>query len=184
MPAKPTRSSRRQEAHSSAAKGDLSLLTSAATRVTGDPLRVRLVCEGLPADLFEGFDGRRHIQVDLQIKDGFRAGLPAGNGALAWTTEITVKPGPDGAPDFAGSAVHGKRGERFFYLSWSGERAGQCERFRRIKIHLRDLKATQIAKAAKTDGTLVARIHAVAKDGGPACASVTLLGGGWTVEAK
>jgi hypothetical protein len=149
------------------------------TKTTEPTVRVRLVCEALPADLFEGFDGRRHIQVDLQIKDGFQAGLPAGNGALAWATEITVKPSLDGAPDFAGPAVHGKRGERFFYLSWSSERAGQCERFRRLKVHLRDLKAAQIAKAVKTDATLVARVHAVAKDGGPACASVPLLGGGW-----
>jgi hypothetical protein len=143
---------------------------------------VRLVCEGLPADRFEGFDGRRHIQVELQTKDGFQAGLPVGNDALAWATEITVKSGPDGAPDFVGPAVHGKRGERFFYLSWSSEHAGQCERFRRIKVHLRDLTAAQVAKAVKTDGTLLARVHAVAKDGGPACASVPLLGGGWRIE--
>jgi hypothetical protein len=143
---------------------------------------VRLVCEGLPANRFDGFDGRRNIRVELQTKDGHEAGTPAGRDALAWTTEITVKPGPDGAPDFAGPAVHGKRGERFFYLSWSSERTGQCERFRRIKIHLRDLTAAQVAKAAKTHGTLMARVHAVAKDGGPACASVPLLGGGWEME--
>lgn len=142
-------------------------------------VRVRLVCEGLPADRFEGFNGRRHIQVELQTKEGYEAGSPAGNDALAWATEITVKSGADGAHDFAGPAVHGKRGERFFYLSWSSERAGQCERFRRTKVHLRDLTAAQIAKAIKTDGTLVARVHAVAKDGGPACASVKLEGGGW-----
>lgn len=153
-------------------------------KTTKPTVRVRIVCEGLPADRFESFDGRRHIRVELQTKDGHEAGLAAGKDALVWTTAITMKPGLDGAPDFDGPAVHGKRGERFFYLSWSSERAGQCERFRRLKIHLRDLKAAQIAKAAKTNGTLVARVHAVAKDGGPACASVPLLGGGWTAEAK
>lgn len=150
----------------------------------GQTARVHLVCEGLPADRFEGFDGRRHIQVDLQTKDGFQAGSPAGKDALAWTTEITVKSGADGQPDFAGPAVHGKKGERFFYLSWSSDRFGHREMFRRIKVHLRDLTAAQVAQATKTNGTLVARVHAVAKDGGPACASVKLLGSGWTVEAK
>ena len=53
--------------------------------------------------------------------------------------------------------------------------------FRRAKIHLRDLTAAQIAKAGKTGQMLEARIHAVAKDGGPACASVPILGGGWSV---
>jgi len=152
------------------------------TKTPKPTVRVRLVCEGLPADRFEGFDGRRHVQVELQTKAGFEAGTPAGKDALAWTTEITVKSGPDGAPDFAGPAVHGKRGERFFYLSWSSGRVGQCERFRRMKVHLRDLTAAQVAKAVKTDGTLVARVHAVAKDGGPACASVSLLDSGWKLK--
>lgn len=146
-------------------------------------LTARLVCEGLPANRFEGFDGRRGIRVELQTKDGHEVGSPAGKDALAWTTEITVKSGADGQPDFAGPAVHGKKGERFFYLSWSSDRFGQREMFRRIKVHLRDLTAVQVAKAAKTNGTMVARVHAVAKDGGPACASVPLLGGGWNLGA-
>lgn len=145
-------------------------------------LTVRLVCEGLPADRFEGFDGRLGIRVELQTKDGHEAGSVAGSDALAWITVVTLKTGAEGRPDFAGPAVHGKRGERFFYLSWSSDRFGHREMFRRIKVHLRDLTAAQIAKAVKTDATLVARVHAVAKDGGPACASVPLLGGGWFVE--
>jgi hypothetical protein len=145
-------------------------------------LAVRLVCDGLPADRFEGFDGRSDIRVELQTKDGHEAGSPAGKDALAWTTEITVKSGADGQPDFAGPAVHGKKGERFFYLSWSSDRFGHREMFRRIKVHLRDLTAAQVAKATKTGGTLVARVHAVGKDGGPACASVPLLGGEWEIE--
>lgn len=142
-------------------------------------LPVLLICEGLPANRFEGFDGRQRILVTLQTKDGFPAGNPQGDDALAWTTEITVKPGADGTPDFAGPAVHGKRGERFFYLSWSGERAGHREMFRRLKLHLRDLTSAQLDRARKSGGTLEARVRAVAKDGGPACASVPLLGGGW-----
>ncbi len=140
-------------------------------------VHVRLICEGLPANQFEGFDGRQRILVTLQTKDGFVTGTPHGDDALAWTTEITVKPGADRAPDFAGPAVHGKRGERFFYLSWSGERAGHREMFRRLKLHLRDLTPAQLDRARESGGTLEARVHAVAKDGGPACASVPLLGG-------
>ena len=54
--------------------------------------------------------------------------------------------------------------------------------FRRIKVHLRDVTSAQIGRVATADGVLEARVHAVAKDGGPACASVPLLGGGWTVK--
>ncbi len=143
-------------------------------------VRVRIVCEGLPANRFEGFDSRRNILVTLQTKDGFALPTPAGKDALAWTTEVSVKTDAEDQPDFSGLAVHGKRGERFFYLSWSGERSGMREMFRRIKVHLRDVTAAQVARAHKSDGALVARVHAVAKDGGPACASVPLVGG-WNI---
>ncbi|HMO66702.1 MAG TPA: DUF5990 family protein [Verrucomicrobiota bacterium] len=140
-------------------------------------LAIRLICEDLPPGRFKGCDGRRNIRVDLQTKDGLVAGTPAGRDALAWTTQVTVKRGADGTADFAGPAVHGKRGERFFYLSWSGERDGRREMFRRAKVHLRDVTSTQVAKALKAGGMLTARVHAVAKDGGPACASVPIAGG-------
>ena len=144
-------------------------------------VRVWIVCEGLPANRFEGFEARRNILVTLQTKDGFALPTPAGKDALSWTTEITVKTDAAGQPDFAGPAVHGKRGERFFYLRWSGERAGMREMLRRIKVHLRDVTAAQVARAQKSSGTLMARVHAVSKDGGPACASVPLVGGGWSI---
>ena len=154
----------------------------ATAKPSSPTLRVGLVCEGIPTLRFEGFEGRHDIRVELQTKDGHEASTPADKNALAWTTEITVKAGPDGAPDFAGPAVHGKRGERFFYLSWSSELGLHRDRFRRIKVHLRDVTQAQLDRAAKTGGVLVARVHAVAKDGGPACASVPLLGGGWRTE--
>jgi len=144
--------------------------------------QIRLVCEDLPAHRFEGCDGRTGIRVELQTKDGHEPGQPAGHNTLAFATEIVVKPGAGGAVDFSGPAVHGKRGERFFYLSWSGEKSGKRDMFRRIKIHLRDVSPTQLALASRNGGVLVARVHAVACDGGPACASVPLLGGSWSVE--
>ncbi len=60
--------------------------------------------------------------------------------------------------------------------------AGTRVMFRRIKIHLRDLTMTQLVQARKPANLLEARVHAVAKDDGPACASVPLLGAGWTVR--
>ena len=168
-----------------AGKNLLTLRPVAPTSKTpGQIVRVLIVCEGLPAHRFEGCDGRGNIRVEMQTKDGHETGTSAANNSLKWTTEIIAKTAADGSLDFSGPAVHGKRGERFFYLSWSGERAGQRAMFRRMKIHLRTVTEAQIAYAAKSGGTLVARVHAVAKDGGPACASVPLLGGGWNVESR
>jgi len=142
---------------------------------------VRIVCEGFPAHRFEGCDGRRNIRVELQTKTGFEPGESDGRDAVSFVTEVTVKPGADGGQDFSGTAVHGRRGEWFFYLSWSGEKAAGREMFRRTKIHLHGLTPAQINRAIR-GGVLVARVHAVAKDGGPACASVPLLGGGWKLK--
>ncbi len=149
----------------------------------GCPLQVNLICEGWPSDRFEGFDGRSDIRATLQTKDSHEVGASAEQNSVKWTTEITTKTAADGALDFAGPAVHGKRGERFFYLSWSGDKNGRREMFRRIKIHLRDVTPAQLARVATTGGTLLARVHAVAKDGGPACASVPILDG-WIVQER
>ncbi len=70
------------------------------------PLRVGLVREELPADLFEGFDSRPDVRVASQTKDRHEAGAPARMDALAWAVEITLKSGPDGAPDGAGRGAH------------------------------------------------------------------------------
>lgn len=153
-----------------------------AAKPANPTVRVRLVCEGLPANRFEGWAGHHKVLLTLQTKSGFEVGQPAGRDALAWTTEITVKTSSEGEPDFAGVAVHGKRGERFFYLNWSAEKSGHQTGFRRIKLHLRSLTAAQVTQAVQTGGLLEASVHAVAKDGGPACASVPLVGGGWCLR--
>lgn len=140
----------------------------------------RLVCEGWPANGFNGFEGRQDIQVELQVRDGLEPGVCEGGTRWVWTTPITLKPLSDGSVDFAGPAVSGKRGERFFYLSWSSRTIHGRDRFRRTKIQLRELTPDQLSGLLKHGGTITARISALARDGGPACATVPLLGGGWT----
>lgn len=145
---------------------------------------IRLVCTGWPEHGFEGLGFGRNLRAQLQTRDGYAAGVPGGDQRYAWSTSVWVKRLEDGALDFSGPAVHGKRGERFFYLSWSGETAGVRSMFRRLKIHLREVTPAQWSAVLRPGaGTLLqARVHAVAKDGGPACASVPLLDGGWTLQ--
>src|SRR3954470_1536286 len=56
---------------------------------------------------------------------------------LKFDIPIVVKPGKDGAPDFAGPFVQGKAGERFFYIN-IGTYAGQAGSpwGRRLKVPL------------------------------------------------
>jgi hypothetical protein len=54
--------------------------------------------------------------------------------------------------------------------------------FRRMKLPLGGISRQQLAELARIDGKLVVTVDGTARDGGPACATVPLLGGGWKVE--
>jgi len=45
-----------------------------------------------------------------------------------------------------------------------------------------ELSETQVTRLLQIGGTITARISAMARDGGPACATVPLLGGGWILS--
>lgn len=87
------------------------------------------------------------------------------------------------APRLLGPAVQGPPKARFVYLN-SGLRAGQAGSCwdRRAKISLTGITQEMIATALKSGGTLVAEFAGTGRDGGPACASVPLLGRGWQLE--
>jgi hypothetical protein len=89
---------------------------------------------------------------------------------------------PDGLPRFSGEFAQGPRGDKFVYVN-SGTLAGQDDSCwtRRAKVTLQTLKWTTIERAAANGHLLETRIAGVGRDGGPACASVALLGRGWTV---
>jgi len=81
-----------------------------------------------------------------------------------------------------GPAVQGKPGARFVYLRM-GSYAGQAGASGwRAKISLESITRKLIdAAQAKRSGVLEARFAGTAKNGGPACASVPLLGAGWSL---
>src|SRR5215831_12388375 len=102
---------------------------------------------------------------------------------FVFNLSVTWVEQPDG-PDFRGPFVQGPRGCRFIYVN-SGRRAGDAATLwdRRAKIHLSGMGAEVLAQAANKEGTLLARIAGTARDGGPACATVPILDGGWQLVA-
>jgi len=86
---------------------------------------------------------------------------------LKFEFPVTVKPGKNGAPDFAGPYVQGSAGERFFYIN-IGTYAGQADTpwSRRLKIPLYVISWSAI----ESGRILTAKIPGTAKDGGPSCA--------------
>jgi len=87
-------------------------------------------------------------------------------------------------PRLMGPYVKGPTNARFVYVN-SGTLAGQPDSrwTRRAKVPLAGITPDLIAKALASPGTrLEARIGGTAADGGPACATVALLGRGWAAR--
>ena len=100
--------------------------------------------------------------------------------------DFTVRvgaPQPNGAPNLLGPFAHGTPADRFVYVN-AGTAAGQLDSAwtRRAKIKLGGITQAMIEETLATSGAVIeARINGKAKDGGPAAATVPLLGAGWQV---
>ena len=129
--------------------------------------------------------GHARIEAGLQYRQAVvQSQAPLGE-SLLFSGELRLKAeaGSDGAsPVFLGPFTHGPPSARFLYVVWTGEAGGAREMFRRMKIHLGAITWDQLAKARRHPGlVLEARVTGRDRHGGPACASVPLLDGGWRV---
>ncbi len=78
-------------------------------------------------------DGRTNVHVALQEGTEPFEPVPGDAPAATWETDVRLV---DGDP--RGAAVHGKRGERFLYLTWGDPNpaTGEWRMFRRTKLML------------------------------------------------
>jgi hypothetical protein len=97
-----------------------------------------------------------------------------------WTRTFVAD---DGEIDFRGPFVHGKRGDRFLYLSWGtvGE-ANTFGMFRRAKLMLSAVDRAVLRAASRSGQRLVGRLGLTGGDGGPRCAAVRPPAITWTAE--
>jgi hypothetical protein len=122
--------------------------------------------------------------VTLRVQRGRDALVPpAAAAADAVTFELAVEAavGADGRVTLRGREVQGPPAGRFVYVN-AGTYAGQADSpfGRRAKVPLGTLGADLIAAALAEPGALVvAEIDGRSRDGGPAAATVPLLGTGW-----
>ena len=78
-----------------------------------------------------------------------------------------------GVVDLRGPAVHGKKGERFVYLTWGDVGTGDSfAMFRRAKLMIADIDPEMLAGVARDDGVLVASLSLTDERGCPRCARV------------
>jgi hypothetical protein len=103
---------------------------------------------------------------------------------VVFEVSAEVRAKPDGTKVLYGLDVHGPPAARFLYVT-VGVRAGQFGSpwDRRAKVPLTGISDDLFDLArGRTDVVLEARITGRARDGGPACASVPILGSGWQVR--
>jgi hypothetical protein len=121
---------------------------------------VRIVVRGyqLPGRHCGGYD---NVHVALQVGSRPEGVVPGDASAAEWTTEIHVI-GEQDRRDFRGPAVHGRRGERFLYLSWGEFDGLEFVMFRRAKLMLDD--------APHAADEVIAHVRLTDERGMPPCA--------------
>ena len=136
---------------------------------------MRIVIEGhdLPGAEFVS-DGVPLHNVHVAVQIGKEpVGLVRGDADSArWVIEVrTIE--ADGRVDLRAPAVHGRKGERFLYLTWGDVGADDSfGMFRRAKLMIGDIEPEMLAAATRDDGVLVASLSLTDERGGPRCARV------------
>ena len=89
-----------------------------------------------------------NVHVGVQRRSEPVELVPGDADTAQWDLEVEVVSGADGGADFRGPEVHGKRGERFIYLTW-GEVGTHVAfaMFRRAKLMLNRVDPMMIQQA-------------------------------------
>lgn len=130
-------------------------------------LNVKIIGERLPGQTFAE---HTNVHVGVQRGDEVVQIQPAEGSSVKFTFGIVLRELEDGGLDFRSPFVHGKPGDRFFYLSWGDVGAdGTFTMFRRAKLMLSAVPSGLVT--AKT-GSIEAYLSLTDDKGGPVCAAV------------
>lgn len=157
-----------------------------ASRFIGDPpprraryaegnagtIRGTALQQSLPAR--RTFAAYADVHVALQVRADPMDPVPGDAASASWGTEVRIVDG-----DFRGPAAHGKRGERFLYLTCGSPSGGEWGMFRRAKLMLNRADPGLVAAAA--EGTLVTSVSLTDGQVGPRCAWVDPPAVSWSV---
>lgn len=111
-----------------------------------------------------------NIHVGVQRRTEVVDLVPGDAAEATWNFSIDVSPA-DGA--WRGPHVQGRRGDRFFYLSWGTVDAkGTFIMFRRAKLMLDAIDTAVVSAAAEPGQLLLATLALTGVDGGPRCAAL------------
>jgi hypothetical protein len=127
---------------------------------------VRIAGINLPGRTWGGYE---NIHVGVQRKAEPIDLVPGDAGQATWQFEVDRT--DDG--DVRGPHVQGRRGDRFFYLTWGAvDAAGRFAMFRRAKLMLAPVDPAVLLAASQPGRALVATLSLTDAGGAPRCASV------------
>src|SRR5438477_5360154 len=131
-------------------------------------MRIEIVGRNLPG---LSCGPRYHnIHVGIQRRREVVELVPGDASSARWSFECETAEDDDSF-DVRGPFIHGKRGERFIYLSWGiVSVSGEFEMFRRAKLKLDGIEPGTLRKAARDRGRLVVVVNLTDTKGNPACA--------------
>jgi len=124
---------------------------------------VRIEGHDLPGRRWCEFD---NVHVAVQVRAEPFEPVPGDAREAAWEVDVRLIDG-----DWRGPAVHGRKGERFLYLTWGNPSADDWRMFRRAKLMVRDVDPALITEAETSGRPLIARVGLTDRRGGPQCAS-------------
>jgi hypothetical protein len=124
--------------------------------------------------------------VALAVQRGRSDLLPparTSNEAAVFELSVRVATRGDGAPNLLGPFAHGTPADRFLYVNWGTSARQLGSRWsRRAKLKTAGIGWALIEETLATPGAVLeGRIAGTGRDGGPCCATVPLLDGGWQV---
>jgi hypothetical protein len=141
---------------------------------------VRIVGRRLPG---ASWSGREGIHVGVQ-RGSEVVKLVTGDAADAiFDIDVELVETDEGAPDFRGPYVHGRRGERFIYLVWGEVDAeGVFTMFRRVKLPLSPLAAPPVHTRVKDCRQFEAYLELTDPRGRPLAATVRPPWVSWRID--
>ncbi len=147
-------------------------------------MKVRIEGRDLPGRSFCSVgEQMENVHVGTQVGREPADLVPADVPSASWDLEVRVVVTDDGALDFRGPAVQGKRGERFLYLTWGDVKDdGTFAMFRRAKLMLDRIDPSLVQRAEDGGRTLVADIVLTDGWGHPMCARVDPPALTWSVH--
>jgi Family of unknown function (DUF5990) len=137
-------------------------------------MKLVLIGTDLPGRTFCDPDGTPlgNVHVGVQLRSEPEHLIRGDATDARWELEISTAFDIDGELHFRGPAVHGKRGDRFVYLTWGNvDDTGTFQMFRRAKLMLNRVDP-DLMRDATQRGHLTARVQLTDDRGAPRCARI------------